>query len=114
MSTVRPLPTIAGAHFIDRRSNNFWLSGTGKVATQVGQQTSGGRATRVVVATSVMLSFISFWRAAAIVLNDLGSSAYYVGGDAGETGRGGGPLFIPRGVLFLFSVGRPLFESCAV
>jgi len=30
---------------------------------------------RVVVATTVMLSFISFWRAAAIVLNDLGSSA---------------------------------------
>ena len=42
----------------------------------------GGRRTRVVVATSVMLSFISFWRAAAIVLNDLGSSAYYVGGIA--------------------------------
>jgi len=35
---------------------------------------------RVVIATSVMLSFISFWRAAAIVLSDLGSSAFYVGG----------------------------------
>ena len=40
-----------------------------------------GRVTNVVVATSVMLTFISFWRAAAIVLNDLGSSAFYVGGD---------------------------------
>lgn len=29
---------------------------------------------RVVLATTVMLSFISFWRAAAIVLNDLGSN----------------------------------------
>jgi hypothetical protein len=37
---------------------------------------------RVVVATTVMLSFISFWRAAAIVLNDLGSSAFYAGGIA--------------------------------
>jgi hypothetical protein len=37
---------------------------------------------RVVVATTAMLSFISFWRAAAIVLNDLGSSAYYAGGIA--------------------------------
>jgi len=37
-----------------------------------------------------MLSFISFWRAAAIVLSDLGSSAYYVGGDA-ETIRHGTP-----------------------
>jgi hypothetical protein len=37
---------------------------------------------KVVVATSAMLSFISFWRAAAVVLNDLGSSAYYAGGIA--------------------------------
>jgi len=32
---------------------------------------------RVLVATTAMLTFISFWRAAAIVLNDLASSAYY-------------------------------------
>jgi len=31
----------------------------------------------VFIATTVMLSFISFWRAAAIVLSDLASSAYY-------------------------------------
>ena len=35
---------------------------------------------KVVVASTVMLSFISFWRAAAIVLNDLGSTVYYIGG----------------------------------
>jgi hypothetical protein len=29
---------------------------------------------KLVVASSVMLTFISFWRAAAVVLNDLGSS----------------------------------------
>jgi hypothetical protein len=39
---------------------------------------------RLVVASSVMLTFISFWRAAAIVLNDLGSSAFYAGGIAEE------------------------------
>jgi len=38
--------------------------------------------TKVVVATTVMLSFISFWRAAAIVLNDMASTAYYIGGIA--------------------------------
>jgi hypothetical protein len=37
-------------------------------------------AIKVFVATTVMLTFISFWRAAAIVLSDLASSAYYVGG----------------------------------
>ena len=30
---------------------------------------------RVLVATTAMLTFVSFWRAAAIVLNDLASSA---------------------------------------
>src|SRR2546422_4379836 len=40
---------------------------------------SSGRV-QVVLATTVLLSFISFWRAAAIVLSDLGSTAYYVGG----------------------------------
>ena len=37
---------------------------------------------KVLVATTAMLAFISFWRAAAIVLNDLASSAYYAGGEA--------------------------------
>jgi hypothetical protein len=29
---------------------------------------------KIVVASTVMLAFISFWRASAIVLNDLGST----------------------------------------
>jgi hypothetical protein len=29
-----------------------------------------------------MLTFISYWRAAAVILNDLGSSAFYAGGIA--------------------------------
>src|SRR5438105_9484748 len=45
-------------------------------------------ATRIVVASTVMLSFISFWRGAAIVLSDLASSAFYAGGIAeGALGR---------------------------
>ena len=43
---------------------------------------SAGSRVRIVVATSVMLTFISYWRAAAIVLNDLGSSALYAAGIA--------------------------------
>ncbi len=39
-------------------------------------------APKVVVATTVALSFISFWRGAAIVLSDLASSAFYAGGAA--------------------------------
>jgi len=39
---------------------------------------------RVLVATTAMLTFISFWQASAIVLNDLASSAFYAGGIAEE------------------------------
>src|SRR6266571_4976425 len=53
---------------------------------------------RVVVATSVMLSFISFWRAAAIVLNDLGSSAFYAGGLAEQYVGKAAPWFILGGM----------------
>jgi hypothetical protein len=37
---------------------------------------------KVVVATTVALSFISYWRGAAIVLSDLASSMFYAGGIA--------------------------------
>lgn len=36
-------------------------------------------AQRVLVASTAMLAFISFWQAAAVVLNDMGSSAFYAG-----------------------------------
>ena len=48
----------------------------------------------VFIATTVMLSFISFWRAAAIVLSDLASSAYYAGGDAEKVIGRSAPWFI--------------------
>ena len=70
--------------------------------------------TRVVVATSVMLSFISFWRAAAIVLNDLGSSAYYVGGIAEQAVGRSAPWFILGVMLFSYAVRAVYVESCAM
>jgi hypothetical protein len=75
---------------------------------------SGGRTTRVVVATSAMLSFISFWRAAAIVLNDLGSSAYYVGGIAEQAVGHAAPWFILGVMLFSYAVRAVYIESCAM
>jgi amino acid transporter len=70
--------------------------------------------TKVVVATSVMLSFISFWRAAAIVLNDLGSSAYYVGGIAEQAVGPAAPWFIFGVMLFSYAVRAVYVESCAM
>src|SRR5712664_988929 len=59
---------------------------------------------RIVVATSVALTFISFWRAAAIVLNDLGSSAYYAGGIAEQAVGRAAPWFILGVMLFSYGV----------
>ncbi len=70
--------------------------------------------TKVVVATTVMLSFISFWRAAAIVLSDMASSAYYVGGIA-ETAVGkSAPWFILAIMLFSYAVRSIYLESCSL
>ncbi len=70
--------------------------------------------TKVVVATTVMLSFISFWRAAAIVLCDLASSAYYAGGLAeGFVGKSA-PWFILAIMLFSYAVRAVYVESCSM
>lgn len=69
---------------------------------------------RVLVATTAMLTFISFWRAAAIVLNDLASSAYYAGGEAeGFVGKTA-PWFILAIMLFSYAVRAIYVESCSM
>ncbi len=75
---------------------------------------SSDRTTQVVVATSVMLTFISFWRAAAIVLNDLGSSAYYVGGIAEQAVGRAAPWFILGVMLFSYAVRAVYVEACTM
>lgn len=76
-------------------------------------ENGSGRA-KVIIATSVMLSFMSFWRAAAIVLNDLGSSAYYVGGIAEKAIGQAAPWFILAVMLFSYAVRAVYVESCAM
>jgi amino acid transporter len=61
-----------------------------------------------------MLSFISFWRAAAIVLSDLASSAYYVGGIAEAAIGKSAPWFILGIMLFSYAVRAIYIESCSM
>src|SRR5258708_8198539 len=69
---------------------------------------------RVLVATTALLSFISFWRAAAIVLNDLASSAYYAGGEAeGYIGKAA-PWFILAIMLFSYAARAFYVESSTI
>ena len=69
---------------------------------------------RIVVATSVMLTFISYWRAAAIVLNDLASSAFYACGIAEQAIGKSAPWFIVAVMLFSFAVRAVYVESCSM
>jgi amino acid transporter len=61
-----------------------------------------------------MLTFISFWRAAAIVLCDLGSSAFYAGGIAEQAVGAAAPWFILGIMLFSFAVRAVYVESCSM
>src|ERR1041384_4354922 len=69
---------------------------------------------KVVVATTVALSFISFWRAAAVVLSDLASSAFYAGGIAEHAVGKSAPWFILGVMLFSFAVRSVYLESCSM
>ncbi|HEX3878046.1 MAG TPA: APC family permease [Bryobacteraceae bacterium] len=71
-------------------------------------------AAKVVVATTVALSFISFWRAAAIVLSDLASSAFYAGGIAEHAFGASAPWFILAVMFFSFAVRSVYMESCSM
>jgi len=69
---------------------------------------------KVLVATTAMLAFISYWRAAAIVLNDLASSAYYAGGEAEQFIGKAAPWFILATMLLSYAVSQVYVESCSM
>lgn len=68
-------------------------------------------ATKVIVLSSVMFVFISFWRATAIVVGDLGSTMYYIGGIAEQFVGTVAPYFILLVMLFSFAVTGLYVES---
>src|SRR5579885_3437178 len=71
-------------------------------------------APKVVIATTVALSFISFWRGASIVLADLASSAFYAGGAAEQAIGKAAPWFVLGVMIFSFAVRSIYMESCSM
>src|SRR5271163_940364 len=74
----------------------------------------GPTAGQVLVVTSVMFTFISFWRTAALVLCDLASTAYYIGGIVESQIGLAAPWFILAVMLFSYAVRSVYIESCAM
>ena len=72
------------------------------------------RKVNLVLVSSVALSFISFWRAAAIVLNDLASTCYYIGGISEQAVGKAAPWFVLAVMLFSYAVRAVYVESCTM
>src|SRR6202453_3845208 len=87
------------------------------MATTPGQSSfsiPGRPAAKVLVATTAMLAFISFWRAAAVVLCDMGSSAFYAGAISEQAIGRSAPWFILAIMLFAYAVRSMYIESCSM
>src|SRR5205085_4961664 len=72
------------------------------------------RRINLVLVSSVALSFISFWRAAAIVLNDMASTGYYIGGISEQAIGKAAPWFVLGVMLFAYAVRAVYVESCTM
>ncbi len=83
-------------------------------AEQAHPQATFGRQTKAIVVTTGMLAFISFWRASAIVLCDLASTAYYIGGIVEQACGRSAPYFILAVMLFSYAVRAVYVESCSM
>ena len=78
------------------------------------KQVAPSTTARVLIASSAMLAFISFWRVAAIVLNDMGSSAFYAGAIAEHFVGKPAPWFVLAIMLLAGTVAALYIESCGM
>src|SRR5207247_9995848 len=92
----------------------MWCSPMSELLTAAPASRSSSGRVQVVLATTVLLSFISFWRAAAMVLADLGSTAFYVGGIVEQAVGKAAPWFILGVMLFSYAVRALYIESSAM
>src|SRR5262245_58539576 len=69
---------------------------------------------QVLIVTSVMLTFITYWRTAAVVLCDLASTAFYIGGIVEQAIGPAAPWFILAVMLFSYAVRSVYIESCSL
>src|SRR4029078_8566278 len=87
------------------------------MATTGGSKAGPGRGTRtaqVIIVGSVMFTFISYWRTAAVVLCDLASTAYYIGGIVEQAIGKAAPWFILAVMVFSYAVRWVYIESCSM
>src|SRR6478672_3344566 len=72
------------------------------------------RTAQVIVVSSVMFTFISYWRTAAVVLCDMSSTVYYIGAIVESAIGKAAPWFIIAVLLFSYGMRSVYIESCAL
>src|SRR6266571_35430 len=72
------------------------------------------QAAHVIIVSSVMFSFIGYWRTAAVVLCDMASTAYYIGGIVELSIGPAAPWFILAVLFFSYAVRSVYIESCTL
>src|ERR1700730_8649945 len=72
------------------------------------------RSAQVIIVGSIMFTFISYWRTAAVVLCDLASTAYYIGALVEQAIGPAAPWFILAVMLFSYAVRSVYIESCSL
>jgi len=72
------------------------------------------RPAQVIIVSSVMFTFISYWRTAAVVLCDLASTSYYIGGIVEQSIGSAAPWFILGVMFFSYAVRSVYIESCTL
>jgi amino acid transporter len=91
------------------------MVGTGQPSNANGGQGRRlGRAAQVIILSGVMFTFISYWRTAAVVLCDLASTAYYIGGIVEQSIGPAAPWFILAVMLFSYAVRSVYIESSSL
>src|SRR5262245_34843690 len=68
----------------------------------------------IIIVSSVMFSFIGYWRTAAVVLCDLASTAYYIGAIVEQSIGPAAPWFILAVMCFSYAVRWVYIESCTL
>src|ERR1700741_1164658 len=96
------------------QSSRFKLLMKSNLAIPSQSTTVKTRVPRFPVAATAILAFISFWRAAAVVLNDMGSSAFYAGAIAEHFVGKTAPWFILAIMVLSFAVRSLYIESCSM
>jgi amino acid transporter len=97
---------------VDRVSQVTFMPATVGPAGSV--PSPGRRLTQVIIVGSIMFTFISYWRTAAVVLCDLASTAYYIGGIVEKSIGPAAPWYILAVMVFSYAVRSVYIESCSL